>query len=46
MIYIEETCSELMLRLVSNDAMCSFRPCCNSEEQIAYGMAGVGATFL
>jgi len=46
MRYIEETCGELMLRLVSTDALCSFRPCCNCEEQSAYGMAGVEATFL
>jgi hypothetical protein len=46
MIYIEETCGELMLRLVSNDAVCNSRTCYNCEEQCAYGVAGVEATFV
>jgi hypothetical protein len=46
MIYIEETYGELMLRMVSNDAVCNSRTCCNCEEQSAYGVAGVEATFV
>jgi len=46
MIYIEETCGELMLRLVSNDAVCSSRTCCKCQEQSAYWVAGVLATFV
>ena len=46
LIYIEESCGELRLTLVSNDAVCSSRPCCNCEEQSAYGGAGVEATLL
>jgi len=44
MIYIEETCGELWPRRVSNEAVCSSRPCCNCEEQSTYGGAGVEAT--
>jgi len=46
MIYIEEPCGELMLRLVSNDAVRSSRSCCNCEEQSAYGVAGVESTSV
>ena len=41
MIYIEETCGELMLRLVSTDAVCSCRTYCKCEEHSAYRVAGV-----
>jgi len=46
MIYIEETYGELMLRMVSNDAVCNSQTCCNCEEQSAYGVAGVEATYV
>jgi len=46
MIHIEESCGELCLRLVSNDPVCSSRTCCNSEEQSAYCVAGVQATYV
>jgi len=46
MIYIEESCGELRLTLVSNDALCSSRPCCNCEEKCAYLLAGVQASFM
>jgi len=46
MIHIEESCGELMLILVSNDALRSSRPCCNCDEQSAYWVAGVEATFV
>ena len=46
MIHIEGSCGELCLRLVSNDAVCSSRTCCKSEEQSAYWVAGVQATFV
>jgi len=46
MIYIEEICGELWLRLVSNDAVCSSRTCCKYEEKSAYCVAGFLATFV
>jgi len=46
MIHIEESCGELCLRLVGNDAVCSSRPCSSCEEQSAYWVAGVQATYV
>ena len=46
MTYIEESCGELWLRLVSNDAVCSSRPCCNCQENSSYWFAGVQASFM
>jgi len=46
MKYIVESCGELWLRRVSKDAVCSSRKCCNCEEQSAYGVAGVQATYV
>jgi len=46
MIYIEESCGELRLTLVSNDVLCTSLPCCNCEEKSAYSLAGVQTRFM